>query len=138
VRYLVDTNIFLFLVQEPDRISKEVYEILMDTENLIYISSESVKEIIHLLHSGRIVRSAWKTAKDIIASITEANLQVDWFKAEHAQTLSMLVPNENHNDPVDHAIMAHAITNKLTLISSDHKMKYYGDQGLDFIWNHVK
>jgi len=33
--------------------------------------------------------------------------------------------------------MAHAITNKVTLISSDEKMRFYGNQGLNFVWNRV-
>jgi len=65
----------LLTIQEKDKLSKDVSDIIFDYENKIYISSESIKEI--------------------------------------------------HKDPFDHAIMAHAITNKITLISSDTQMQGY-------------
>jgi len=43
MRYLIDTNIYLFIIQEKDKLSKEVSDIIADYENKIYISSESIK-----------------------------------------------------------------------------------------------
>ncbi|MCQ2231987.1 MAG: PIN domain-containing protein [Paludibacteraceae bacterium] len=40
---------------------------------------------------------------------------------------------ENHKDPSDHVIIAHAITNKMPLISCDRKFQFYTKQGLDLI-----
>ena len=45
MRYLIDTNVFLFYVRESDRLSKEVSELLWDTSNTINISSRSIEEI---------------------------------------------------------------------------------------------
>jgi len=45
MRYLVDTNIFLFAMRERDKLQKDVLDIITDYENKIYISSESIKEI---------------------------------------------------------------------------------------------
>ena len=42
---------------------------------------------------------------------------------------------EDHKDPSDHIIIAHAITNRMPLISSDHKFKFYTKQGLDLVYN---
>jgi PIN domain nuclease of toxin-antitoxin system len=137
MRYLIDTNIFLFFIREKDRLSKNVFDILTDYENIIYLSSESIKEIIHLLRIGKIEMPIWKTPKDIFNHIDELDFSVDYFKKEHILTLGKLVPVPDHNDPVDHAIMAHAITNKAALISSDGKMRFYRNQGLNFVWNRV-
>ena len=41
--------------------------------------------------------------------------------------------DQNHHDPSDHIIIAHAITEKLTLLSSDKKFSFYRAQGLDLI-----
>jgi len=38
-----------------------------------------------------------------------------------------------HNDPIDRIIIAQSITEKIPLISSDSKFKYY--KNLDFIYN---
>ena len=52
-------------------------------------------------------------------------------------TMANLTINEaqDHNDPSDHVIIAHAITEGLTLISSDEKFPFYVKQGLDLVLN---
>ncbi len=119
MRYLIDTNIFLFAMRERDKLHKDVLDIITDYENKIYISSESIKEIILLLRAGKIEKPTWKATEDIFA-------------------LGRIEPIPGHKDPFDHAIIAHAIANKITLISSDTKMQNYGNQGLRFIWNKYK
>ena len=78
---MIDTNIFVFLVNDLSQLSKDVESIIQDYSNTLHISAESVKE------------------------------------------------------PSDHVIISHAITNKLPLISSDHRFPYYTEQGLDLIFN---
>ena len=41
----------------------------------------------------------------------------------------------DYRDTTDILIIAHAITEGMTLISSDRKFKFYTNQGLDFIYN---
>jgi PIN domain nuclease of toxin-antitoxin system len=137
MRYLIDTNILLFAIKESERISKDVSELIWDTLNTINISSRSIEEIVHLLRIGKVKVPQWKETKDIFSSIDEFGFSVDYFKKEHILTLGKLIPINDHKDPVDHAIMAHAITNKVTLISSDSKMRLYQNQGLNFVWNRV-
>ncbi len=50
-------------------------------------------------------------------------------------TYSRLTINEaqDHRDPSDHVIIAHAITERLTLLSSDQKFAFYRSQGLDLL-----
>jgi len=40
-----------------------------------------------------------------------------------------------HNDPFDHAVISHAIADRLTLISSDRKFEQYQSQRLNFVFN---
>ncbi len=44
MRYLIDTNIFLFHVLGNNLLDENVEKIIDDYENQIYISSESVKD----------------------------------------------------------------------------------------------
>jgi len=137
MRYFIDTNIFLFYIREKNRLSKNVLDTIEESSNSIYISSRSIEEIVNLLRIGKVEVLQWKETKDIFNHIDELGFSVDYFKKEHILTLGKLVPIPDHKDPVDHAIMAHAITNKVTLISSDEKMRFYGNQGLRFVWNRV-
>jgi PIN domain nuclease of toxin-antitoxin system len=58
-------------------------------------------------------------------------------REEHMRTYSELELNiaQGHRDPSDHVIIAHAITERIPLISDDGKFEFYRKQGLDFIWN---
>ncbi|GHT38769.1 hypothetical protein FACS189437_00380 [Bacteroidia bacterium] len=69
MRYLIDTNIFIYADIEPSLLSSDIKPILDDYSNLLYISSESVKELIHLFQTGKIKNRKWKTPNDIIYSI---------------------------------------------------------------------
>lgn len=40
---------------------------------------------------------------------------------------------QDHRAPSDHVIIAHAITERLTLLSRDHKFAFYRSQGLDLL-----
>ncbi|GBU25410.1 hypothetical protein R83H12_02053 [Fibrobacteria bacterium R8-3-H12] len=137
MRYIIDTNIFLFVIQERDKLSGDVWDILNDYENKIYISSESVKEIILLLRAGRIEMQTWKTTKDIFSSIENWGFTVDYIKKEHILALGKLEPVQGHKDPYDHIIIAHAITNKIPLISSDQQFRHYKKQGLSLVFNNT-
>jgi PIN domain nuclease of toxin-antitoxin system len=136
MRYFIDTNIFIYANVEPALLSTDVFSIFEDYSNIIYISSESVKELIHLFQTGKIKSPRWKTPDDIIGSIeNEWNLTIKYIKKEHLLTLASLNRVENHNDPSDRLIIAQAITEKLPLISSDRKFEHYRKQKLQFIYN---
>ena len=42
---------------------------------------------------------------------------------------------QDHKDPFDHIIIAHAISHKMSLVSSDTKFPFYRKQGLKLIEN---
>ena len=76
MRYLIDTNVFAKLVVD-NYISNDVRAILDDCENQIYISSESVKELIHLMQTERIVPKKSIRSRDLFDLIeNEFALQV--------------------------------------------------------------
>ncbi|GHU79941.1 twitching motility protein PilT [Bacteroidia bacterium] len=139
MRYLIDTNVFIqFVIDEYD-ISENVQQIFDDYSNQIYISSESIKEFIHLVQNEKIKPSKGKISFNLfdLFDFVEDKLgfHVKYVTKEHLKTLTKLKTIENHNDPSDRLIIAQAITEKLPLISSDKKFPKYRKQGLDFIPN---
>ena len=136
MRYLLDTNIFLFSALDPDNLSSDVKSILDDYDNTFCMSAESVKELIVAFNNGKVVAKHWKTAKDMVNSIREKYfIRILPIGEEHLETYARLEVNEaqNHKDPSDHMIIAHAITERLPLLSSDEKFPFYRAQGLDLI-----
>jgi PIN domain nuclease of toxin-antitoxin system len=136
MRYLIDTNIFMQIISENSLLSETVRQILEDYENIICISSESIKETIHLLQTGKVKTKKWKIARDVIDFIEkELGYTIKYIKKEHLLTFASLELIEGHNDPSDRLIIAQAITEKMPVISSDNKFKHYRKQKLQLIFN---
>lgn len=138
MRLMIDTQIFVFLAQDVLSLSHDVRELLSDYSNTLHISAESVKELIVAYNNKRLFTNKWKSAEEMVAAIEdEYYVKILPLGKEHMNTYSKLSINsiDDHKDPSDHVIISHAITNKLPLISSDHRFPYYMEQGLDLIFN---
>ena len=138
MRILIDTQIFIFLVQDFSSLSREVVSLLSDYANTLHMSAESVKELIVAYNNKGLLTKKWKTAEEMVAAIEdEYYIKILPVSKEHMKTYSKLSINsiDDHKDPSDHVIISHAITNKIPLISSDRRFPYYTNQGLDLIFN---
>lgn len=138
MRYLLDTNIFIFATTDKSWLSDEVFHILDDPANLLCISAESVRELIIAYNNKGWGNKRWKTAEDMVRSIEEDYfIEILPLQKEVMHTYSRLRLNTamNHKDPSDHVIIAHAMTLKMPLISSDTRFSYYRRQGLNFVFN---
>ena len=138
MRYLLDTNIYIYLSTDNDWLSNEVYSILDDPSNLLCISAESVRELIVAYNNKGWGNKRWKTAEDMVRAIEEDYyIEILPLQKEVMHTYSRLRLNTamNHKDPSDHVIISHAITLGIPLISSDTRFSFYRRQGLNFIYN---
>ena len=133
---MIDANIFLFSLWDKDQITKGVWNILEDYSSKKYISAESIKEIIHLRQSGKFSSRKQMFKGGVVDFI---NNETDWeikpIKQEHLNTLEKLPILPNHKDPSDRMIIAQAITEKITLVSSDTMFPHYKKFGLEFVYN---
>jgi len=136
MRYLLDTNILINLVKD-DYDDTDILELTTDYENIIYVSSESVKEFIHLVQAGKNILKKEYRALDVFDLIeTTFGFEVKYVTKEHLRTFAQLDLVEGHNDPSDRLIIAQALTEKMPVISSDTKFPKYRKQGLNLIFNH--
>jgi PIN domain nuclease of toxin-antitoxin system len=62
MRILIDTNIFVFMALDPDSLSNDVLMVLNEPDTLLYISAESVKELVVAYKKKRLGTRKWKTA----------------------------------------------------------------------------
>ena len=136
MRYLIDTNIFIKMVNENDMFSNDIKSILDDYENIIYVSSESIKEFIHLVQCEKTELKKEIRSLDVFDLIeNKLGLNVKYVAKEHLRTLAQLALVEGHNDPSDRLIISQSLTEKMPLISSDTKFPKYRKQGLELIVN---
>lgn len=138
MRYLIDTNIFVYMASDPEYLSKDVDAIIKEPETILYISAESVRELIVGYRNKGLCSGQWNSVEKMVAAIEkEYYVKILPLKKEHMQTYARLDINEaqGHKDPSDHVIISHAITERLPLISSDNRFEFYRNQGLDLIFN---
>lgn len=118
-RYLLDTHIVIWWLEEKiDLISAYAYDLISDTENIIYVSSVSAWEI-------SIKKSLKKlTAPDNLRQmISEKGFWELNINFEHASEVKNL---ENiHKDPFDRMLVSQAKVENLTLITKDQIFKKY-------------
>jgi PIN domain nuclease of toxin-antitoxin system len=134
MRFYIDTNILIYLLDNKSNLSKDTKSIFEDYEHQIYVSSETIKEFIHLFQQNRI-KFDFNKADDIFDYIEQWGYTIKYIKKEHLKTFANLPIVKNHKDPSDRLIIAQAITENIPLISSDTEFPLYRQHGLDLIEN---
>ena len=138
MRYLLDTNIFIYWATDPDLLNVDVYDALTEPDALLYVSAETVRELIVGYYNKSFDTKRWKNAEQMIRSITDTfYIEVLPVTNDTMLTYSRLRPyaQHGHKDPSDHVIISHAITEKMILVSSDTRFPYYCRQGLQLLFN---
>ena len=138
MRILLDTCIYIHYALDRSQLSNDVLEMLRDYDNVLCVSAETPRELIIQYNSGKLVSKYWKSASEMINAIeNDYFIHILPLKEEHMKTYSELEINkaQDHKDPSDHVIIAHAITERLPLVTDDGKFEFYKKQGLDLILN---
>ena len=118
--YLLDTHVFLWWMSDADKLSREVYEIIADASNLIYISSATVWEIAIKEALGKL-----RVHTDLDRAIALngfSELKISALCAATTKTLPLI-----HRDPFDRMLIAQAIREESILITADRLIARYPD-----------
>lgn len=138
MRYLIDTNIFVYYASDRSLLRRDALAILSDYDTILYMSAESEKELIVAFRNKKLLSKRWKNEVEMIHAIEdEFYIQILPIKKEHMEMYAQMEINEaqGHKDPSDHVIIAQAICEHMPLISSDTRFSFYQQQGLDLIQN---
>lgn len=122
--YLLDTNIWLWMVEEPSHIPAQMADIVKSANNYpFFLSAISVWEVAKKVSLGKLGLSipiqAWieKATNDTYISILPLSIQVS---LESTQ-----LPGKFHNDPADQIIVATARYHNLTILTADQLIQSY-------------
>ena len=118
--YLLDTHIFLWWLSDANRLSKEVFDIISDSSNQIYVSSASIWEIAIKESIGKIEIDA--NLDTIIEECGFLELKISTKCANAVKSLPPI-----HKDPFDRMLIAQAKQWTLTLITIDQFIVKYRD-----------
>lgn len=128
MRVYLDTNILAFLLLDNGEVSDDVQVILDDYDNALMTSVVCADELIHLCQIGKIPvnkKGIIKSPKDITEWLEGNGIQIVGVNKNHLDVVAGLHLYDDHRDPNDRLIIAQAISDKIPLISSDHKFIRY-------------
>lgn len=141
MNYFLDTNIILILFFNRDNeLEPTILSILRDNRNSFFASTVSLLEIAQLYRRRKFKDIDYKVFDtgdkliDLILSRLE-EIEVLPFERREARIASRLTFVPNHKDPNDLAIMAHAISEQMPIISCDDKFPEYISQGIIVLYN---
>lgn len=135
-RLMLDTCVVVDMLLDFDGLDRSVLALLEDPENALCASFETMRELVVLFNNKKIFSRHWNKAEEVIRTVEE-DLEVEFLPLRRhvGYTYSRLQLNEeqDHRDPSDHIIVSHAITEHITLLSSDTRFWSYRNQGLELI-----
>ena len=136
MRLLLDSCVIFDMLTDMDNLDKGAQSLIEDPENMLYASFETMREIVVHFNNKELLSKRWKKAEDVLRFVEEEmGIEFLPLRRDIGYCYSRLTLNEaqDHHDPSDHILIAHAITEHLTLLSSDQKFSFYRNQGLDLI-----
>ena len=121
MKLLLDTHIWIWLLQKSERLRPTTFRVLSDTTNELWVSPVSTWEAITLHRKGRVTLGGDLTAwlSQAVKGVQEAHLTHEIALA--SSTLQM------HGDPADRLLVATAQVLDLTLVTADTKLLGLGN-----------
>jgi len=135
--YLLDTHILIWLLNDSKKLNKNIREDIEYFQNPYFVSVETLREIV-ILQSNKKIKLDYDMDK-ITAYLQKILVSVLAIETNHIKELEKMpiinITGKQHEDPFDRMLIAQAITNKLTIISSDSKFPFYKNYGLKLLVN---
>ncbi len=124
MKYLLDTHIWLWMVDDPRRISEHILPIVSNAENYPFsLSAISVWEVAKKVSLGKLQMSV--PIRDWVMKATRS-LFIDLVPLSIDVSLeSTMLPGAFHRDPADQMIVATARYLDLVLLTVDQKIIEY-------------
>jgi PIN domain nuclease of toxin-antitoxin system len=131
VKYLVDTHILLWAFIDPEKLSSNVSQLLINENNDIYYSPINLLEISIKYGLKKLDLKAI-TPEGLYKEIGNSFFICKEINNEDLITFYKLP--KYHKDPFDRFLIWEAIRNDLTLLSVDRAMELYEKEGLKVIF----
>ena len=124
MEYLIDTHILIWYMEEDRQLSSDIYEILTNPKNIIWIGQVSIYEIAIKKAIGKF-ETFTISIDDLVEQIKKDGFQIMHVKNSHLARYGDIPLLEIHKDPFDRLILATALSENIPVISADEKFKNY-------------
>lgn len=125
MKLLLDTHIFIWWLDAPEKLNIEELEFIKNTENTVFVSAASIWEISIKKSIGKLIFS---NNGNILDAITENYFLTLPINAKHAQFIETLP--QYHDDPFDRMLISQAIVDDLVLITRDARIRQYAKSSI--------
>jgi PIN domain nuclease of toxin-antitoxin system len=120
-QFLLDTHVFLWLIQGDPQLSGRAISIIADDTNQLSFSVVSIWEIAIKLNIGKLkIEHSIEDIYQLLAQLKIEILPIDRSDLDRYLTLPL-----HHRDPFDRLIISQAIERELILISADGAFEPY-------------
>jgi PIN domain nuclease of toxin-antitoxin system len=127
-RLLLDTHVFLWWVNDDSHFTEAAHQAISNTSNECYLSMASCWEMAIKASLGKL-----RLTRPIEAFVSEQlganSFSLLNFELRHMAKIEKLP--FHHRDPFDRLLIAQAITDKLTLVSTE---SIFADYGVKLLW----
>lgn len=130
MRYLIDTQVFIWSLISPAKLSVPVRRLLQ--LNTIYIAEISLFEITIKQKIGKL------PALPVTTTMLVEQIERDGFERmplaiHHIAAYDRIPLHADHRDPFDRLILATALAENMPIISADEKFRWY-QEIVEVIW----
>lgn len=123
-RYLLDSNAFLWAKTEPWRIKRKAFEEIDDAGNQLFVSLATLWELAIKSSKGKLpLFAAMVARKPLDLILSESGFGLLDIGLNHVMTAYRLP--YHHRDPFDRMMIAQALNEAMTLITSDATFSRY-------------
>jgi PIN domain nuclease of toxin-antitoxin system len=125
-RYLLDSHAFLWFKAKPQVLRQQARQEIEKGENELFISLASIWELSNKAAAGRLQEYATLFAGDetaMLRSLQESNFAL--LPIELSCVVAAARLPRHHGDPFDRMLIAQAVSEGLTIISSDDVFRRY-------------
>ncbi len=115
---LLDAHILLWWLAASPELPESAEKLLRDNKNPVFVSSATMWEIAIKRSLGKL--DIPNTYRDDIADQGFRELPITWDHARKTELLPSI-----HRDPFDRMLVAQALSEDLTLVTTDHNIRKY-------------
>lgn len=124
--YLLDTQIMIWILTDPNKLPGNIVRIIEEPDNSICVSSVSLFEVV-IKQTIQKLPEFSATTLEIVEQLSRISILVKPIIDSHIANYSKVPFLEEHSDPFDRLILSVANIESLPVISSDAKFKLYPD-----------
>ena len=120
MRLLLDTQIYLWFVSEPEHLPRNATDVMASADT-IYISTASLWEIAIKVRIGKLKADP----AELVAQLISSGFDPLPIQPEHVLPVARLPLY--HSDPFDRMLVAQAMHEGMKLLTTDRKLPQYSD-----------